>query len=225
MNHSLLFQIHGNADGGGVAEYVAGLLAFIEGLTSKSPPEIFSEIMPGFASMDNIHPVLVHFPLALLSTFLALDFLGTLSKKAHWRQVASYLLYLGTGSALLTVLAGFNAASTVQHGQNVHEIMENHEHFGLAVLSFATVLSVWRLKCHGVIDSNANVLFQTLAFLMVALMVLGADLGGLMVYHYGVSVDGVSVPNDGHTMPAGQEQPHAHDHPGHEHSHEHAHSH
>jgi uncharacterized membrane protein len=199
MNTFLSFQIHGGADhGGGIAEAVGSLLAFIEGLTTKAPQDIFTEIMPGIANMDNIHPLLVHFPIAFLSAFFVVDLLGTLAKKAHWRSVASCLLYLGTVAAGFTVLAGFNAASTVAHGQNVHAIMENHEHFGVSVLTLATVLSAWRLKSQGVIQDGANVLFLILSALLFLIMSLGADLGGLMVYHYGVSVDAVPAPVDGH---------------------------
>jgi uncharacterized membrane protein len=199
MNNFLSFQIHGGADhGGGIAEAVGSLLAFIEGLTTKAPQDIFTEIMPGVANMDNIHPLLVHFPIAFLSAFFAVDLLGTLAKKAQWRSVASCLLYLGTVAAVFTVLAGFNAASTVAHGQNVHAIMENHEHFGVSVLSLAALLSAWRLKSHGLIQGGTNVLFLILSTLLVLIMSLGADLGGLMVYHYGVAVDAVTAPADGH---------------------------
>lgn len=243
MYNFLSFQIHGGADhGGGIAEAVASLLAFIEGLTTKAPQDIFTTLMPGIANMDNIHPLLVHFPIAFLTTFLAIDLLGAVTKKSHWRSIASCLLYLGTVAALFTVLAGFNAASSVTHGQNVHDIMENHEHFGVSVLSLATVLSVWRLKSHGLIQDGANVLFLILSALLVSVMILGADLGGLMVYHYGVAVDAVTIPVDGHihkneptavTVPENSpihehepaavkapESVHAHEH---EHTHEHSH--
>ncbi len=240
MNNFISFQIHGGADhGGGIAETVGSLLAFIEGLTTKAPQDIFTTLMPGIANMDNIHPLLVHFPIAFLSAFFALDLLGTLTKKLHWRNVASYFLYFGTVAAVFTVLAGFNAASTVTHGQNVHDIMENHEHFGVSVLSLATVLSVWRLKSHGLIQRGANVLFLMLSTLLVLIMSFGADLGGLMVYHYGVAVDAVTAPADGHIH--GHEQPavvtvpeesHVHEpaavtapEDGHTHKHEHTHEH
>jgi len=208
MNNFLSLQIHGGADHNGVAEAVANLLTFIEGLTTKSPPEIFATIMPGIANMDNIHPLLVHFPIALLTSFFAVDLLGSLMKKLHWRNAASFFLYLGTVAAAFTVLAGFNAADSVAHGQNVHDIMENHEHFGISVLSLAVVLSLWRVISRGSIQGGANVFFQILSTLLVIIMILGADLGGLMVYHYGVAVDAVPLPEN---SPA-----HDHDH-GHSH--------
>jgi len=206
MNNFLSFQIHGGADhGGGIADSVAGLLAFFEELSTHDSAGIFSTLMPGIASMDNIHPVLVHFPIAFLSAFFALDMVGTLAKKQSWRNVASWLLYFGNVAAVFTVAAGFIAAGSVAHGDEVHAIMERHEHFGVSVLALATLLSAWRLKSGGVIQGGANSFFLILAALLCALMMLGADLGGLMVYKYGVAVQAVQVSDE------------------HEHEHEHQH--
>ena len=199
MNNFLSFQIHGGADhGGGIVENLASLLAFFEKFSTKGPGDIFSSIMPGIAGMDNIHPLLVHFPIAFLLAFFALDLVGTLAKKPQWRSVAGWFLYLGTLTALFTVIAGFIAASSVPHGQNVHDIMERHEHFGISVLSLAVVLSAWRMKSGGLIRGGANSFFLILSALMCVLMMLGADLGGLMVYQYGVAVKAVQTPEGGH---------------------------
>ena len=208
MNNFLSFQIHGGADhGGGIAESVASLLAFFEGASAQGPGGLFSAIMPGIAGMDNIHPLLVHFPIAFLLTFFALDLVGTWAKKPQWRSVAGWLLYLGTIAAVFTVTAGFIAANTVAHGDNVHDIMERHEHIGISVLTLAAVLSLWRLKSGNLIPGGANTLFLILAGLLCILLTLGADLGGLMVYKYGVAVDAVVI------------QDNSHEHANHEHAH------
>ncbi len=212
MNNFLTFQIHGGADHGGVAEMIAGLLTFIEGLVGKGGAEIFAALLPGIASMDNIHPLLVHFPIAFFSTFFLLDLVGKLANNSNIRGVASWLLYLGTVSALFTVGAGVLAASSVPHGGNVHEIMERHEHIGLFILGLATLLSVWRIRTFA-----GGVVFLTLSALLVVLLVLGADLGGLMVYKYGVAVEAAPVSTDDHVH--GGSDAHSHD-ANHSHSHE-----
>ena len=223
MNNFLSFQIHGGGDHDGIAESVSSLLAFFENLSTQGPGDIFSSIMPGIAGMDNIHPLLVHFPITFLSAFFALDLVGTLAKKAQWRSVASWFLYLGTVAALFTVIAGFIAASSIAHGQNVHDIMERHEHFGISVLSLALVLSIWRIKSGGLIRGGANSFFLILSALLCVLMMLGADLGGLMVYHYGVAVKAVQAPEGGHDHEREHGDEHNHgdeqEHP-HEHSHQ-----
>lgn len=227
MNSFFSFQIHGGADhDGGIAEGVATLLAFIEGLTTKTPQDMFTAILPGIANMDNIHPLLVHFPIAFLSTFFAIDLLGSLAKKSHWRSIAGCFLYLGTIAAAFTVIAGFDAAESVAHGQAVHTIMENHQHFGIAVLSLSAVLSIWRLKSQGLIQGGANVFFLIMSAILVVLITLGADLGGLMVYHHGVAVavDAVTTPIEAHDHAQVDQHEHkAEDNHHHDHNHDHTH--
>jgi uncharacterized membrane protein len=216
VSNFLSFQVHGGGDhGGGVANSVAGFLSFIEGLLSKEPTDIFSALMPGLAGLHNIHPLLVHFPIAFLSAFFALDLVGTLAKKAQWRTAASWLLYFGTVATVFAVISGFMAADSVAHGENVHDIMERLEQIGIAALVIAVLLSIWRIASRGLIQGVANGLFLTLTALLCSLIVLGSDLGGLMVYKYGVGVEAVTQPEDGH-MHGQQDAEDEHDH-GHEH--------
>jgi uncharacterized membrane protein len=197
MNNFLSFRIHGGADqGGGIVESISSLLAFFENLSTQGPGGIFSAIMPGIAGMENIHPMLVHFPIAFIATFFALDLVGTISKNPECRSVATWLLYFGTVAAGFTVIAGFIAADSVAHGQNVHDIMERHEKIGLSILSTAVLLSIWRIKSGILPRGGANNFFLLLSALLCLLTMLGADLGGLMVYQNGVAVKAVPVPED-----------------------------
>jgi uncharacterized membrane protein len=189
LTNNLLFAVHGGGDfGGGVAGMVAGILGFIEGLVSLSPSELFANLLPGIAMMDNIHPLLVHFPIALLSLFFMLDLLGSVANKSNWRDAASWFLYGGAVFSALTVAAGLNAAGTVAHGGDVHEIMENHEHLGIFVFLLASVLAVWRWLAKQQITGPANTLQLLCSFILAVLLIFTADLGGLMVYNYGVAV-------------------------------------
>ncbi len=193
MTNFFYFQIHGGASGGGFIVIVAEFLEFIESLFGKTPPEAFSTLLPGIASMDNIHPLLVHFPIAFLVGFFLLDFAGSLIKKSHWRYAASCLLYLGTISAGFTVMAGLVAAESVVHDGNVHDIMERHEHIGISVLALAIFLSVWRSQSWGGRSIIANRFFLGISAFLCLLLSFGADLGGLMVYGHGVGVASTNI--------------------------------
>lgn len=233
LSNTLLFSVHGGADsGGGVAGTVDGFLSLVENLLALSPGEVFGRVMPGIAAMDNLHPLFVHFPIALLSLFFLLDVVGSLSGKAEWRRAAGWFLYGGAIFAGLTVAMGLIAAASVSHGGDVHEIMEHHEHLGISVFSLAAVLAVWRLLAKGAIQGPANSLYLLSAAILAGLLVFTADLGGLMVYKYGVAVEPVARLNqeaatkhqhggeavyddhdhdDDHQEPVGGEQ-HHHDH-------------
>jgi uncharacterized membrane protein len=190
----LIFQIHGAADGhsqGGIASNVAELLTFLEGLSALSPSALFSTLLPGISAIANIHPLVVHFPIAFLFSYFVFDLLGSLFKKPTWRQFATGSLYLGTLAAGAAVAAGLAAADSVEHGGNVHSIMETHELIGISVLSLALLLSIWRLLSHGIIEGIPNIFNLLLSALLVGLITIGADLGSLMVYKHGVAVEAV----------------------------------
>jgi uncharacterized membrane protein len=195
MNY-LSFSIHGNADGHNeLLEMLTGMLGFFEGLTSNGGGSNGSTFLEGIASLANIHPLLVHFPIAFLSLFVLIDLIGTARRQSEWRNFAGGLLYLGTAFAALTVWAGFHAAETVPHGHNVHEIMERHEHLGISILGLSLALSAWRLRRS--VDGFG--IYNLLSVILAGILILGADLGGLMVYKYGVAVQAVAVsPEDNH---------------------------
>jgi len=195
MTDFLAFQIHGTAD---TAEnplaFLDNLLVFLTSLVGQSGGDIFAAFFPGIAALDNFHPLVVHFPIAFLSVFFFVNLIASIWKNQASQQLASYLLYLGTFSAFLAVIAGFIAERSVAHGDNVHAIMEKHEFFGLITLGLASFLSGWQFlkhKTHS--QNNTHPLFLVLSALLCLSLSLGADLGGLMVYQYGIAVKAVSV--------------------------------
>ena len=171
-----------------------------------------SEWLPGIAAMANIHPLFVHFPIALLSAFAAVEAGAWLLRREDWRVAASALLYLGTLGAAGAVTAGWLAARSVPHSDAVHDILERHEHFGFTVLTLALFLSIWRLwrgARFGRFERACHLIF---ALLMAGIMTVGADLGGLMVYGHGIGVRGMDAGTETHRhAPDSGEHEHSHD--------------
>lgn len=200
IENVLSFSVHGGGDSPGVAGSVDNLLTGIESLLVMSPAQIFAELMPGIAAMENFHPLFVHFPIALLSLFFVLDALGTLTRNMLIRDVASWFLYFGTLFAGIAVAFGLHAADTVAHGDDVHMIMEHHEHLGISVLSLAIVLSGWRFFARDGISGSWNTLHLSMAAVLATMLAFTADLGGLMVYGYGVAVAPVTAANQDAAM-------------------------
>ncbi len=141
--------------------------------------------------MPNLHPMVVHFPIALLTSFLILEVLSIILKSESLKTGAAWMLYAGTLGAVAAVLAGFRAAASVGHDEVIHAIMETHEHLGLTVLLLAVVLSIWRILTAGRLKGTLRLIYLALAFVMVIVMSFGADMGGLMVYTHGVGIKGM----------------------------------
>lgn len=96
----------------------------------------------------------------------------------------------------MAIIAGYRAAATVVHGGEVHAILQVHQIYGLIVTALALVLAFWRLKNNSPKHLMANVFHQIISVLLCIFLTLGADLGGLMVYKYGVGVASVTPTAD-----------------------------
>lgn len=197
----------GSGHGSGVAGWVSHFLTQV----SESGLEGLSRmLLPGLSEIGNIHPILVHFPIALLSCFVVAEIFAVALKRENLRIAASWMLYLGCLGAMATVATGFMAASTVAHDAEVHAVIIKHRAFGLTVLSMAIFLSVWRLVARARFSPVGAGFHLLIGIVMIIVMMLGADLGGLMVYKYGVNVQAAP-------------QPMAHDH-NHDHGNGHDHA-
>ena len=194
LGGNLLFSVHGGGDAIiGVIDLVGHFLTRLEHLASLSPKQASLEILPGIAALQNWHPLFVHFPIVLLTLFFVIDLLATLIKNPGLHKVADWFLYLGTVFAGITIATGLIAASSVAHGDDVHEIMETHEHLGITIFSLASGLSIWRFFAKSGLHGAANAVFLFLAGLLSIFILFAADLGGLMVYKYGVAVEAVAA--------------------------------
>ncbi|MFB3880540.1 MAG: DUF2231 domain-containing protein [Armatimonadota bacterium] len=142
--------------------------------------------------MLNSHPLVVHFPIALWTAAFIFALLWLIFRKPTLEASAIGALVLGTAIAVVTAATGLHAAATVPHPDAAHELLEDHESLAIASFVVAAVLSVWRL-----------VLWQKLrkiqaafpvALLALAVMVnLTADLGGRLVYRYGIGTTAVKI--------------------------------
>lgn len=133
-----------------------------------------------------MHPLIVHFPIALLITSLFVEGLAMVFRKEVWHGTSFWTLLLGWAGALAAVLTGRQARAVAKHSMEIYRIMERHENIGYAVLAAATLLVVWRLYGKDRLPRRQRWAAWVLLALTCAGMAYGASLGGEMVYEYGV---------------------------------------
>lgn len=182
---TLIPAVHGGHDGGeGLVSLVDTLLSVIsEGLAGGQ------SLLGGFALLGlNIHPMLVHFPIAFLTGYLLLDVFGLLTGAAGVRAFADRLLALGTVMALLTVATGLYAAYNVPHDAETHQIMVWHQRAGYLIAGLSVTLVVSRWLTGHAQDRMALTLNLLLNLLLLLGLIFGADLGATLVYGQGVGV-------------------------------------
>jgi uncharacterized membrane protein len=166
----------------------------------------------GMSEILNLHPVFVHFPLALLLTATFFYILGAALKKEPLLVVGKWNLFAGLLGSALAVWTGLEAAKGVSHGGGTHQVMILHQNLGYAILGLSLILSVWVLASKANIPSKLKGLFLAGLLILGVLIAQTADLGGRMVFLNGVGVGRKSM------MPKEPGRAHVeHDHDAHKH--------
>lgn len=135
--------------------------------------------------LDHIHPMLAHFPIALVIFGFIADFASLIFKKeACLTKTGFYLLLAGSLTALFALIAGdlFTEELTGAAGQ----LRETHELFAWITLSLLVLTSILRiyLKIKNKEESNLKWLaFSLYAIATISVGVTGY-LGGTLVYTY-----------------------------------------
>jgi uncharacterized membrane protein len=165
-------------------------------------------------SLPNLHPALVHFPVALLLTALALEAAAVVLRRERWwlDRAAACLLGLGAVSALLTYWSGRQAEDSLRDvAASAQPAIARHADMALWTSAFFLLFALVRIGI-GVRVSRSGrqlALAPRLASLVAlsvgaALLVVTADRGGALVYRHGVSVT-VARPKGGTTSPLAPE--------------------
>lgn len=134
--------------------------------------------------MENIHPITVHFPIALLMTAFLVETLALFLRRPEWSRISLWCLGLGVLGALGAVLTGRQAMAAAKHSFEIHQIMALHERIGYVVLAGSAILLTGRLAARG------STRFRWAGWLLLAVLcgvvATGAHLGGRLVYEFGV---------------------------------------
>jgi uncharacterized membrane protein len=146
-------------------------------------------LVPDWA--PNIHPLLVHFPIALLCAAVAVDVVGcAFRRNKPLRQLATLLYVLGTGAAVAAYLTGRAAAQTVWLPGMAQAVLKQHWDWALRTVWFfagVTVVRLVLLRPSRREPSPAIVAALALAGLVgIGLLVETGDRGGRLVYQHGV---------------------------------------
>jgi uncharacterized membrane protein len=140
--------------------------------------------LPGLEVLQNLHPLLVHYPMAFLSGAAVIYLISWAARRELWAWTGLWMLALGTIGAALAVWTGLRAGESVMLANVVRDrILVHHKHYMLAVLGLSVMLSAWALTARPM-PRRGRLVFLTMLLVMVALIVKGADFGAWMVYGY-----------------------------------------
>jgi len=146
----------------------------------------------GIREVYNVHPMFVHFPIALFPSALLLYFLGAVLKKPFFSGAGRTCLYLGTAGVLLAFLTGLGAQESFPHNATIHAMMQTHKAVGWMTLGLAGALTLWSFWQS---QSQPKGMWAFVAVLAVTVLLIlqTADIGSRMVFVEGAAVR-IAVP-------------------------------
>lgn len=141
----------------------------------------------GLKEIANIHPVFVHFPIALFPLVLLLYAIGILGKMPGYLSAGRVSLYLAALSGVLTVLTGLQARRTIKFNMTLGQMVKTHQGIGLSIFFLAVVATVWSFFQENNLP-RAGIPFLVVLVAINYLALQNADIGSLMVYTQGAGV-------------------------------------
>jgi uncharacterized membrane protein len=134
--------------------------------------------------LHELHPSVVHAPLALLPTAAVADLIAVATGDRAWAKVARRVWVAGTLSGVFAGVAGLAASQEVRmDSPRARDMTFLHGIGNAAILLGAMGVTAWRLK------REPTVLSTVLGLSACGLALYTASLGGKMVYELGVGIN------------------------------------
>ncbi len=132
--------------------------------------------------LEEMHPTLVHLPMALLPLAVVADWIGTTRDDDAMRQVGRTAIQVAAVGAVAAAGSGLIAGEQVNEG-TAHEMLVTHRNLNAAATVTALAMASWRSH-----HDRPGALYLATGVAAVGLLGYTAYLGGKMVYAEGVGV-------------------------------------
>ena len=157
---------------------------------------MLERLFPGAAHLQNIHPLVVHFPIAFLFGATLLYLVGASSRNESITGAALWALVLGAIGAVLSAGTGLYASEGVMIAPSVRDaLLIHHRNLMVAVTALTGVLTVWAVVARP-LPRRGRWAFLIGLIAMCVLIARGADYGGRLVYDYNAGGNACGQPID-----------------------------
>lgn len=132
-----------------------------------------------------MHPMLVHFPVALLSTSVLWDGVGVWTGTPMWWELSFWTLVVGLLASLPAALTGFIDYVELETDTPPEQIATRH----LMVTGAAVAAFLGSLLARGgseALEGTRLVVALTFSLVGVLLLSIGGHLGAELVYEFGI---------------------------------------
>ena len=134
-------------------------------------------------ALDEIHPLIIHFPIALLSVGFLCDLLSYILQNKSLAHAGWWNFIFGVVSSVCALITGLitdlsSKPSLVDEPFPVHE---NHASLQIFVVCIFLALMIWRINLRGSLPANSRnaVIYLGVLGVAVAILFYGSHLGAV----------------------------------------------
>ena len=142
--------------------------------------------------LADIHPRVVHFPVALLATYSILEIVGVLFKKEFISKSALLIVCIGVATSLLAVLTGNQAANDFTFWtEESSAVLNDHQTFATFLLWFSPIVCGLRFYFTVKKKFSGKIKYIFLIFSLVILFLVyqTGSYGGDLVKRFGIGTE------------------------------------
>lgn len=134
--------------------------------------------------IHEVHPTLVHFPLALIPLAVVCDLVGVATGNRSLLRTGRRLMPIAAASGVVAGASGLVAQGSVEVNEAARPVLATHRNLNLGLVLMTGALALWRRA-----SLQPSTGYLAVATAAVAAMNYTAYLGGKLVYHHGVGVE------------------------------------
>jgi uncharacterized membrane protein len=135
---------------------------------------------------DTIHPIVVHFVIAMVLFAVFCDVLGQLTRNSRLFEVSWWNLFFATLSIFIAVLFGQVEAGLAEPYQAARSTLNLHTIIGWSLSAILSAITAWRFILRSRDPQRVPIAFIGAGVLLSALVFFQVYLGDKLVWVYGL---------------------------------------
>jgi uncharacterized membrane protein len=140
--------------------------------------------------LTHLHPMIVHFPIALLIVGFLSDLVGLVTKRDIFKQVGFYLFTLGAAGVIAAFITGSQAGDGIVEESALKQALETHEEAANLAIWLTSIAAIFRIALFVLKKYSGVMKMVSLALGLLAVMAIARTgyYGGELVYKHAAGI-------------------------------------
>ncbi|MBD2424208.1 DUF2231 domain-containing protein [Cyanobium sp. FACHB-13342] len=136
--------------------------------------------------MDTLHPIVVHFVIAMGLITFVFDLIGVLTRRSALFEVSFWNLLFATAAIFVAIIFGQVEAGLANPYGASRDILNLHSTIGWSLAGVLSLMSGWRYVIRSKDPQQLPLAFLGAGGLLAALIVVQVTLGNQLIWVYGL---------------------------------------